>query len=181
MAGKKSNQADIYRPRMEAAATAAEKISPFEKEVNDYNMKLWNMYTGKDTFDLSKMPNSNALLTMYDGAKKQSDRGRIGRGLAYGGGPGQEGYNANLIAAMDQQNQDERERDAAGALEQRVADTFAGIGGRIAAAGESDQNRRNNNFSRWAQMYGMEVNKPKKPAWWESLINGGVNAAMSFI
>lgn len=163
---------------MEQAAAQAATVSPFTKEVEDYNMKLWDMYTGKTKFDLSKMPNKNALLPMYEQAKARSDRGRIGKGLAYGGG--RDGYNANLIASIDEQNQQERERDAAGELEQYVADTFAGIGGRMAGMGDAEYARRSDKFNRYAQMYGMEVNKPKKPKWWESALSGGLGALGSW-
>lgn len=172
MASKKSNPADVYRPKMESAATAAETTSPFTKRVEADTEQLYDLYTGKTPFDLSKMPNASPLVALYKGAKERGDRGRVGKGLAYGGGPGQEGYNANLIASMDQQSQDERERDAAGMLEQRVADTFAGITGKMAGLGDDEQGRRNKNFDRYAQMYQGEINKPQKPKWWETLIGG---------
>ncbi|MEQ1763840.1 MAG: hypothetical protein ABL984_11935 [Pyrinomonadaceae bacterium] len=172
MGSKKSNPADVYRPKMEAAATAAETISPQEQEYNAFQQKLWDMYSGKTPFDLAKMPNAGIVMPMYEQAKARSDRGRIGKGLAYGGKPGEEGYNANLIGAIDEQNQSERERDAAGAVEQQVSDTFAGLPGRYLGVGQADQDRRDSNYNRYAQMYGMEINKPKKPKWWESLLGG---------
>lgn len=177
--GKKNNnqnQAPIYQAQMNTAAQQAAEISPQEKEYNEYTQKLWDMYTGKSKFDLSKMPNANVLMPMYDQAKARSDQGRIGRGLSYTGGKNGEGYNANLMASIDAQNQDERERDAAGQLEQRVADTFSGLPGKQLAAGMSDQDRRNANFNRYSNMYGMEVNKPKEKKWWESLLTGGLGA-----
>lgn len=183
MGGKKKDPADVYRPQMEQAAADAKAISPFEQEYNDYNMKLWNMYTGKEKFDLSKMPNKNALLPMYEQAKARSDRGRIGRGLSYSGNsPNGErgGYNANLIGAIDEQNQSERERDAAGQLEQYVADSFGGIGGKMLGMGQSEYGRRSDNFNRYSQMYSTEANKPKKPKWWESLLGGGMGALGSW-
>lgn len=159
------------RTGMTTAATAAEPISAEEQAVKNYNNKLWKLYTGEEKFDLSKMPNAAPLMSMYQGAKATGDRNRIGKGLQYGGGAGG-GYNPNLIASIDAQNQDERERDAAGALEQRVADTFGGLEGKMMGLGQSDSDRRNENWSRYNEMYKTEVNKPKKPKWWESLLGG---------
>lgn len=182
MGQKKAKQepAQIYQQQMQTAATAAEAVSPQEKEYNEYTQKLWDMYTSKTKFDLSKMPNANALMPMYEQAKARSDRGRIGKGLSYGGGPGAEGYNANLIAGIDEQNQSERERDAAGMIEERVADSFSGMPGRMLGIGQSDQNRRNANWGRYSNMYGTEAQiaaqKAAKPKWWESLISGGLGA-----
>lgn len=170
---------------MEQAAAQAATVSPFTKEVEDYDMSLWDMYTGKTKFDLSKMPNKNVLMPMYEQAKARSDRGRIGKGLAYGGGQNGQGYNANLIAGIDEQNQSERERDAAGQVEQYVADTFAGIGGRMGAHGDAEYGRRSDNFNRYSQMYGLEAQlkaqKAQKPKWWESVLGGVAQGAMAFL
>lgn len=164
---------DTYRVQADTAAKAAEIISPEEQELKDYNSKLWKIYTGKEKFELSKLPNANVLMPLYSQAKARSDRGRVGKGLIYGGGGA--GYNPNLMAAIDAQNQDERERDAAGQLEQRVADTFGGLEGKYMGLAQSDQNRRNANFERYFNMYNTETNKPQKPKWWESLLGGGMN------
>lgn len=176
----KKDPADVYRPQMEQAAAAAAPVSPFTAEVEKYNQGLWDMYTGKTKFDLSKMPNANALMPMYDQAKARSDQGRIGKGLQYGGGPGAQGYNANLIASMDEQNQSERERDAAGQLEQRVADTFSGIGGKMAGMGDAEQQRRNDIWDRYQKQYGREINRPKQTPWWQTALAGGLGVAGAF-
>jgi hypothetical protein len=176
--GKAKQPADIYRSQMETAAKTAETISPEEQEIKDYNSKLWNIYTGKDKFELSKLPNANVMMSLYNGAKEHSDSGRVGKGLMFGDAKGA-GYNPNLIASINAQNQSERERDAAGQLEQRVSDTFGGLEGKYMGLAQSDQDRRDDNFNRYAQMYGMEINKPKKPKWWEQLLGGvaGVGAS----
>jgi hypothetical protein len=145
------------------------------------------MYSGKTPFDLAKMPNANALMPMYQQAKARSDRGRIGKGLSYGGGPNG-GYNANLVAAVDQQNQDERERDAAGQLEQNVANTFQGVPGAMLAAGQSDQGRRDANWQRYMQMWGTQggwdqqtaMAKAMQPKWWQTALQGGLGALGSW-
>jgi hypothetical protein len=174
--GKAKQPADIYRPQMEAAAKTAETISPEEQELKDYNSKLWRIYTGKDKFELSSLPNANVMMSLYKGAKEHSDRGRVGKGLMYGESQGA-GYNPGLMASIDAQNQDERERDAAGQLEQRVSDTFGGLEGKYMGLAQSDQNRRDANFNRYSQMYGMEINKPQKPKWWEQLLGGAAGVA----
>lgn len=172
----KAKPADVYRPQMEQAASAAAQISPEEQEIKDYNSRLWRIYTGKDKFELSKLPNANALMPLYQQAKARSDRGRIGKGLMYG----ESGYNPALIASIDAQNQSERERDAAGQLEQRVADTFGGLEGKYMGLAQSDQDRRDANFNRYAQMYGMEINKPRKPKWWEGILGGALGVGASW-
>jgi hypothetical protein len=178
--GNSKDPAKVYQGQMNTAAAAAEPISAQEQEYNAYTGKLWDMYTGKTKFDLSKLPNANVIMPMYEQAKARSDQGRIGKGLSYSGGPGSEGYNANLVASVDQQNQDERERDAAGQVEQRVADTFSGMPGRELAMGQSDQARRDANFNRYAQMYGMEINKPQKKKWYDGLLSGSLGVLGSW-
>ena len=180
MGSKKAKPVDIYRVNADAAATAAAVASPQEAKVNEYESKLWDIYTGKESFDLSKLPNANVMMSLYNGAKDKSDRGRVGKGLAYGG----EGYNPNLIASIDEQNQNEREIEAQGALEGRVADTFSGIEGKMLGLAQSDQSRRDNNFNRTFSIYDREAQaqaqRDAKPKWWENLLTGAAGAATTY-
>ena len=172
MGKKKSKPADVYRPQMEAANVAAQPIAPQVQKVDEYTNKLWDMYSGKTPFELSAMPNANALTTLYKSAKQMGDRGRVGRGLNYG-----EGANPNQIAAIREQDDLERDQQARGDLEERVADTFSSLPQQMLALGGINQDSRDKAFSRTAQMYGMEINKPKKPAWWEQLLSGATQVA----
>jgi hypothetical protein len=174
-------QQDLAYNQMQAANTKAAEISPFQQSVNDYNQKLFDMYTGKTSFDLSKMPNANAIMPLYDAAKARTDEGRIGKGLAYGGASGGAGgYNPNLIAEIDMQNQDQRGRDAAGQVEQMVSDTFGGIGAKMLQSGAEDQSRRNNaagfNMDAWKTL----INRPKQTPWWQTALAGGLGVAGAF-
>lgn len=174
MASKKAKPVDTYRVAADTAANTAAAVSPQEAKVNEYTSKLWDIYTGKEKFELSKLPNSNVLMPLYDAAKDKSDRGRVGKGLAYG-----DDANPNLIASIDEQNQNEREIAAAGQLEGRVADTFAGLEGKMMGLGQSDQSRRDNDFSRRFSIYDREAQaqaqRDAKPKWWQSLLGGAAS------
>jgi len=163
---------------MEQAASQASQVSPYQQKLDDYNSKLFDLYTGKEKFDLSKLPNIGVLMNNYQGAKASSDAGRIGKGLAYGGGRGTDGYNANLIASIDAQNHAERERDAAGQLEGAVSSTLAGAVPGMMSSADADTALKEQNFKNYAGMYGMQLNAPQKPKWWESLL-GGVAGGLS--
>ena len=175
MGKKKAKPADVYRPMMEQANTAATPVAPQVQKVDEYTNKLFDMYSGKTQFELSAMPNSSAMLTLYQNAKNTGDIKRIGRGLNYG-----EGANPTQLAAIREQDELERNQQAKGELEERVSDTFKNLPQQMLGLGEINQSNRDNAFSRTAQMYGMEINKPKKPAWWESLLGGLTGAAASW-
>lgn len=181
--GKANKPVDTYRVETQAANTAAAAVSPQEAKVNDYTSKLWDIYTGKEKFELSKLPNASVMTSLYDAAKAKSDRGRVGTGLSYSGGA--DGYSPNLIASIDEQDQNEREIEAAGALEGRVSDTFAGIEGKMLGLGQSDQNRRDNNFNRSNSLYNTEsqiqAQKDARPKWWQSLLSGAAGVGASYV
>ena len=177
MGSKKKGQKEDNYAAMQAANQAAQAISPQEQKVNEFDSQLWDIYSGKTPFDLQKLPNANVLLPLYNSAKTQSDMGRVGKGLIYSGGKGSEGYNQNLMNSIDAQNQEERNLNAKGKLEGWVGDTFNGLEQRMMGLGQSDQNRRNENFNRQAQMYQMYLQKKAQPKWWESMLSGGLQAA----
>lgn len=172
MAKKKATPVDTYRTQMEAANTAATAVSPQVQKVDEYTSKLWDMYTGKETFDVSKMPNASALTSLYKNATEQSDKGRMGRGLLLGGGG-----NSAQLDAIREQGDIERQMDAKGELENRVADTFSGLPERMLQLGGINQENRDNAYGRTAQMYGMEVNRPQQRKWWETLLGAGATVA----
>lgn len=171
---------DTYRADTLSAANAAAIAAPQTAKVDEYTNKIFDMYSGKSKFELSAMPNANVMMGLYDAAKNKSDRGRIGKGLAYGG----DNFNPNLIASIDEQNQNERELAAQGALEGRVTDTFAGVEGKMLGLGQIEQNLRGDNFNRRFSIYNTEAQaqaqRDAKPKWWESLLAGGVGVAASY-
>lgn len=175
MSKKKAQPADVYRPQMEAANTAAAAPAPQVKQVDEYTQKLWDMYSGKETFDLAKMPNASVLTSLYKGATEQTDKGRMGRGLMLG-----DGSNSAHLDAIREQDDIERQNDAKGDLEERVSQTFSGLPDRMLQLGGINQSQRDNAYSRTAQMYGMEVNKPQQKKWWETLLMGGAAVASAF-
>jgi hypothetical protein len=171
---KAKQPADIYRQQMETANTAAAAPAPQIKQVDDYTSKLWDMYTGKEAFDFNKMPNASAMTTLYKNATEQTDKGRMGRGLMLG-----DGSNSAHLDAIAQQDEQERQNNAKGDLENRVADTFSDLPQRMIALGGINQDNRDNAYGRTAQMYGMEVNRPQQKKWWETLLQGAAGTATS--
>ena len=172
IAKKKANPADTYRPQMEAANTAATATAPQVQKVDEYTSKLWDMYTGKETFDINKMPNASAMTSLYKNATEQTDKNRMGRGLLLG-----DGGNSAQIDAIREQDDIERQMNAKGELENRVAETFSGLPERMLQLGGINQENRNNAYGRTAQMYGMEINKPQQRKWWETLLGAGATVA----
>lgn len=175
MGKNKAKPVDTYRAQTEAAAAQATPVSENTKKVDDYTNKLWDIYTGKTTFDVNNLPNSNILMPLYNSAKQKADN-RVGTGLNYG-----EGGNSDHIAAVREQLNDERARSAAGQLENNVFNTFNGLEAKMLGLGATDQESRNNAFARSMQMYGAELNKPQKPKWWQSLLGGAMGAATSYV
>ena len=174
MAKKKATPVDTYRTQMETANTAASAVSPQVQKVDEYTSKLWDMYTGKEAFDLNKMPNASAMTSLYKNATQQSDKGRMGRGLMLG-----DGGNSAQLDAVREQDSIERQMNAKGELENRVADTFSGLPERMLQLGGINQENRDNTFGRTAQMYGMEINRPQEKKWWEKLLGGAAGFAGS--
>lgn len=164
---KEPTAAQLYAPA-QAASQAAAVISPEEQEVKTYNKKLWDIYSGKQQFDIKNMPNSNILMPMYQNARQLDKKRSVGQGLALAG----DGYNANHIAAIGEQNALENQINAKGMLEQRVADTFGGLEGKMMGFGQSDQARREGLANRNFQFYNVKANQPKKPKWYEQLLGG---------
>lgn len=157
---------------MEAANTAAAAPAPQVQKVDEYTSKLWDMYSGKETFDINKMPNASALTSLYKNATEQTDKGRMGRGLLLG-----DGGNSAQLDAIREQDDIERQMNAKGELEERVADTFSGLPERMLQLGGINQENRNNAYGRSAQMYGMEINRPQQRKWWETLLGAGATVA----
>lgn len=172
MGKKKASPADTYRPQMEAANAAAAAPAPQVQKVDEYTSKLWDMYSGKETFDISKLPNASALNSLYKNAIEMTDKGKIGRGLLLG-----DGSNSAQLDAIREQDAIERQMNAKGELEERVADTFSGLPERMLALGGINQDNRNNAYGRTAQMYGMEINRPQQKKWWETLLGAGATVA----
>lgn len=175
--GNSNNQQQFAQTQMNTSAQAAAQKSPYEQEMNDYYHKLFKLYSGEEKFDLSKVPGIGTDTKLYEMAKAKTDRGRKGRGLMLGGGENGTGYNANLMGAIDQQNQDERERDAAGQVEANVSERLQSAVPGLRYGNEVDQSRRDSSANRWAGIYGAEINKPQQPKWWQSLLTGVATAA----
>lgn len=99
----------------------------------------------------------------------------VGQGLAYGGD-----YNANHIAAIGEQNAMENQINAKRMLEQRVADTFGGVEGKMMGFADNEAQRRGDYANRQFQFYGAKAGQPQKPKWWEAAIGGAASAATSW-
>lgn len=176
MGSKKKGQKEDNYDALLASSQAASAPSAQQQQVDALNQKKWDMLTGKTVFNPKDLPDYNIFSSLYDDARQKHDEGRVGKGLIYSGGKGGEGYNANLMNSIDQQNQEERDLEARAAKEQWISDEFGGLEGKMLASGQADQALRNNNYLRQRDIYGYYLQKKAQPKWWESLLGGGLVA-----
>ncbi len=139
--------AEAARRERDVALTTAREADPLEARSRKFVTDVWDWRDGKNgPIDIRKFPDQTAV-ALYNEARKSTDAGRVGRGLAtLEGGD----VNPNYTAQIDREMQMERDQRAAGLLENQVDETLASAdaaGGNLAAMG----NARNMNIAQLMQ------------------------------
>lgn len=155
--------------------TKAETPDPAEQAVREATMNRFNWAQGKNgPIDVRNMPGGGVGMSLFKDAKMARDAGRVGTGL----GTLSDGANPNFTAALDKENQLERDLNASGMLEGYVEDTIAGDEGKLLGLGQTG-NARNMSLYEMAVQRLMNYQNNKKPSFLKQLALGAAQGAGS--
>lgn len=179
----KAKETTSYNEYQAAMNNVAAK-NPLQEKRTAYLTKLFDFYTGASgPVDIRNTPDGGMGMSLYNNARQAKDAGRVGKGLSYtdGGGAAGDGYNPNFAAALQEENNLEKDINAAGMLENYTADRYNSVMNEV----EGDVDRTFNQKSAIAGMrgdaYKTEAHRPKQIPWWQSLLGGVSNAASSYL
>lgn len=140
--------------------------------------------TGKSgPIDIRSMPGAGPQIALFEAAKKQSDAGRIGRGLNTVG----EGANPNYVAKLDKENELDRNLNASGELESNVEGALGAkdaMLGNLSNVGEARNMNiaglREGRYGNDMQNYLKMVMRPREPGFLEQLAKASIGGATSY-
>lgn len=171
--GSGRKQEDALKTAAQQKAVEAEKPDPLEdaERARVTAMEAWRSgATGPP--DVRNMPDQVGI-SLYKQARQTTDAGRVGTGLNTLG----EGANPNFTAALDKEDELERNLSASGQLEGYVSDRLDDLDAKeLGLAARSDA-RRGAAADRAFQAYQAYVNRPRQPSFLRQLALGAISNA----
>ncbi|HYY94542.1 MAG TPA: hypothetical protein VE713_08495, partial [Pyrinomonadaceae bacterium] len=112
-------QEDALKTRAETLSAKAAEANPIEQRQQEHTLALDDFFSGKSgPIDIRNLPYGGAAISAYNDARRAHDAGRISGGMGT-----MTDANPNFTAAVDKENQLERDQAASGALEGYVTNT----------------------------------------------------------
>lgn len=168
---KGRKEEDALRQAALASQVKAEAPDPFEQRRRDHVLSMDKWRKGESgAIDVRNMPGGAVPLALFKEAKASRDAGRVGRGL----GTLSDGANPNFTAALDKENQIERDLNAAGMLESHVDDTLAGVDAEMTGLANTG-NARNMAMYEMALKRLMDFQRNKQPSFLKQMALGGIS------
>lgn len=161
------------RTAADASITKASEPDPLTQRLINKATSLDDWESGKSgPIDIRSMPGAGPAIALFENAKRQSDAGRIGRGLNTVG----EGANPNYVAKLDKENELQRDLEASGGLESNVEDalrTKDTLLGNLSNVGEARNmniaGMREGRYGNDMQNYLKLLMRPREPGFLETL------------
>jgi hypothetical protein len=169
----RQQQQDALKTVAQTKAAEAEQPDPLEdaQRARVQALEAWRSGTNGPP-DVRNMPDQVGI-SLYKQARETTDAGRIGRGLNTLG----EGANPNFTAALDKEDELERNLNASGQLEGYVSDRLDDLDAKELGLSARSDARRSAAADRAAQAYQAYVNRPRQPSFLKQLALGAISNA----
>lgn len=177
------NNLKLYEQMMRDQMAKLQAPDPFLSKLMGLNEEIMDWHTGAGGVpkDIYKHPTIASKLPVFQMAKRNMDKGRIGRGVAGSTNMGKSQYAKELGMEDDF----DRSIAASGMLEMGLQDEFDKSQKNSFDLWNADQSRRSGAFDIMSNLWKMDEAKANKPSGWgnffKGLAGGALQAGMAFI